>query len=401
MSSELARLRHSVNITVGEKTVNTWDDWHIVPTKRPIVSLPTVKTSYVDIPGSNGRLDYTEVLAGEPLYNDREGSWEFVVLNGYQEWFILLETIKNFLHGKEATVVLDDSPEYQYKGRLSFESYEPGEHNSNVTIKYTFSPYKSYASGTSADWRWDDLTLSTDDYTIYYGTFDVNGEKPRNIYNPNNDSVPLALTCTSVMNVLYHNDIYTFSISGELTHINGIAISSMEYYEAVEATIEEYREVTDAEEDHYDEVTPVEGDNPKLDGWYELVDENYILTEDEEVDPEKTYYEFVRGDDPVAEGWYEQLFGGFMLTLDTSVVSGKTYYIFIKGDNPKANGWYEIINSMYVLSEDITAVDGKTYYRLVQKPGFIDHIELAPGDNFATFIGNGRVTLSYNKGVMI
>lgn len=401
MSSELAILRHSVNITVGEKTINTWDDWHIVPTKRPVVSLPSVKTNYVDIPGSNGRLDFTEVLAGEPLYNDREGSWEFMVLNDYQDWHVLYETIKNFLHGKEATVVLDDSPEYQYKGRLTFDTWDPGEHNSNITIGYVFSPYKLYASGVAADWRWDDLTLSTDDYIIYYGTFDVNGEKPRDVYNPLTTEVPLSLTATSVMNILYHNDIYTFSISGALTHINGVAVSSLESYVVVSnVVVEEYRAVTPTP-DSYSAVTPIEGDNPKVNGWYELVDDVYIQTEDEEVDPEKTYYEFVKGDDPVQEGWYEKVNDVYILTEDTSVNTSKTYYTFIKGDNPKAEGWYEIIESTYELSSDTVAVSGKTYYKLIYKPGYRDKLMLAPGDNVMTFIGEGRVTLNYDKGVTI
>lgn len=403
MSSELAILRHSVNITVGNKTINTWDDWHIVPTKRPVVSLPTVKTQYIDIPGSNGRLDFTEVLAGEPLYNDREGSWEFVILNGYQEWHVLYETIKNFLHGKEATVVLDDAPEYQYKGRLTFDSWEAGEHNSNVTIGYVFSPYKSYAEGEAADWRWDDLTFKTDDYIIYYGTFDVSGEKPRNLYNPTTDSVALALTCTSTMNVEYHNNIYTFSISGELTHINGVAVTSMEHYIAVTPVVDRYLPITYPVPDSYEAITHVEGSNPAENGWYEIVDDNYILTEDTSPDPEKTYYEFVKGDDPKANGWYEMSGTAYILSEDTSIDTTKTYYEFVEGDhdNPRANGWYEIINSVYVLTADISVNPNKTYYKLVQDPGFISHLMLGAGDNECKFIGDGRVTISYYKGAMI
>ena len=41
----------------------------------------------------------------------------------------------------------------------------------------------------------------------------------------------------------------------------------------------------------YTPVTPVGNENPKEEGWYEKVDNNYILTEDTEVDALKTYYE--------------------------------------------------------------------------------------------------------------
>lgn len=40
----------------------------------------------------------------------------------------------------------------------------------------------------------------------------------------------------------------------------------------------------------YTEVTPETGDNPAEEGWYELDNEQYVLTEDTEVNEEKTYY---------------------------------------------------------------------------------------------------------------
>lgn len=41
----------------------------------------------------------------------------------------------------------------------------------------------------------------------------------------------------------------------------------------------------------YAEVTPQEGDNPATEGWYELYDGKYILTEDTSVESGKTYYD--------------------------------------------------------------------------------------------------------------
>ena len=42
----------------------------------------------------------------------------------------------------------------------------------------------------------------------------------------------------------------------------------------------------------YDAVTPAGSENPKTEGWYELVSGKYVLTEDETVDAGKTYYEY-------------------------------------------------------------------------------------------------------------
>ena len=43
----------------------------------------------------------------------------------------------------------------------------------------------------------------------------------------------------------------------------------------------------------YEEVTPEGTENPSEEGWYELVDGEYVPTEDTEVDSEKTYYKKV------------------------------------------------------------------------------------------------------------
>lgn len=40
----------------------------------------------------------------------------------------------------------------------------------------------------------------------------------------------------------------------------------------------------------FDAVTPVGSENPTTEGWYELVNDKYVLSTDTEVDDEKTYY---------------------------------------------------------------------------------------------------------------
>ena len=79
MSSAEAKSYHSVNF--GDK--NTWDDWKLVPSNRPVIDPPTQKTNYIDIPGADGSLDISTALTGYPVYNDRVGSIEFIVMNDY------------------------------------------------------------------------------------------------------------------------------------------------------------------------------------------------------------------------------------------------------------------------------------------------------------------------------
>lgn len=193
------------SIYIGDK--NTWDDWHIVPTSRPLVNPPEIKSEYVDIPGANGTLDYTEILTGAPVYKNRTGSWEFAVMNDYQKWNVLYNTLLSYLHGHYFdSVILEDEPEYKYKGRLTLNEWKSSKDHSTVTIDYNFDPFKYPASGDTVDWKWDDLILGTgtDQYIIYYGSFDVDGDKHRNFYNPTDSEIDkVSLLFTSAMKVSY------------------------------------------------------------------------------------------------------------------------------------------------------------------------------------------------------
>ncbi|MBO6253173.1 MAG: hypothetical protein J6O49_05910 [Bacteroidaceae bacterium] len=158
MSSDRAKSYHS--ITIGEK--NTWDDWHLVPTSRPLVAVPQIKTHFVDIPGGDGQLDLTTALTGRPLYGNRSGSWEFLVMNGYQSWELLYSDILNYLHGQAFKAILDDDPDYYYEGRFSLNEWRSQKDWSRITINYNLAPYKFSVEGTTGDnWLWNTFNFET------------------------------------------------------------------------------------------------------------------------------------------------------------------------------------------------------------------------------------------------
>ena len=136
--SEYSKWVHSVNFD----TINTWDDWHLVPMSRPVINPPTRKSIIVDIPGVDGHLDLSEVVSGGPVYNNRTGSIEFMVQNGFKPWPEMFSTVMNALHGKYMNVSLDDDPEWHYRGLISVTKWTTGDHYSTITIDYDLEPYK-------------------------------------------------------------------------------------------------------------------------------------------------------------------------------------------------------------------------------------------------------------------
>ena len=220
------------SLTFG--TFNTWDKWHLIPEKRPVINPPKVKTDYVDIPGMDGSLDYTEIL-GSVKYQNREGSWTFYVMNDYGEknydfdyWWQVYNSLLAELHGRRMQIYSEDDPEYLYYGRLSLDEWNSDKDYSKVTISYVIDPYKYRASvkddGTigrdtatstaGSDWLWDDLF----DITIVYGKFDVAEQKVRNLINNTGSELVPAITCTTDMEVLFNNTTYKLKNGKNVDH---------------------------------------------------------------------------------------------------------------------------------------------------------------------------------------
>lgn len=151
------------SIIIGDK--NTWADWYLIPSSRPVFNPPEPKTKYVDIPGANGILDLSTVLTGDIMYNNREGSLEFIVDNGQlseykaENWATVYSTILNYLHGKVFKAVLEDDPGFYYQGRFSVNQWASEEHNSKITIDYSVAPYKYEAASSLEDWKWDEFNF--------------------------------------------------------------------------------------------------------------------------------------------------------------------------------------------------------------------------------------------------
>lgn len=185
-------------------------EWGLVPTSRPVINPPSVKTTYVDLPSSDGGLDYTDLLLGRPPFGYREGSWEFA-LKGRQNWQEVFGSIMNYLHGAEHTIVLEDDPSFYYTGRLSVNSWKSDKGYSRIVIDYCLDPFRrSLKDSDEDDWLWNDLFQKT----IRYGTFRVEGQKYRNlIYEGLRPTVPV-FTCSAPMTVEYHGSSFSL-VPGE------------------------------------------------------------------------------------------------------------------------------------------------------------------------------------------
>lgn len=151
------------SITFGEK--NTWDDWHLVPTSRPVFLPPEQKVMEIDIPGGDGVINMSETLTGYPIYNNRKGSIEFIVMLGddYGDWASRYSDIMNYLHGKSKRAILEDDKAYFYEGRFFVSSWVSNSDGtgSRITIDYDVAPYKLSVQSSAENWLWDPFNFET------------------------------------------------------------------------------------------------------------------------------------------------------------------------------------------------------------------------------------------------
>lgn len=197
------------SVTIGDK--NTWDDWHLISTSRILFNPPSVKTSYVDLPGGDGTLDLTEVLAGRPTYNNRTGSWTFYVMNGYQEWYELYSDIMQYLQGKELDAVLEDDPAFTYHGRFQVDAWRSDPTWSKIVISYNVGPYKKDVAGYGDNWLWDPFNFERDVIKSYKNLV-VDGTLSMVYVNETMITIPTFITTADDMTVTFKENTYTLSL---------------------------------------------------------------------------------------------------------------------------------------------------------------------------------------------
>lgn len=180
-------------------TYHTFRDWSLVAEKIPVISPPKPKTSYVSVPGASGDLDYTEALTNSVTYENRKGSWSFIVLPD-MDWAVAYTAIMTALQGKKMRIILDDDPLYLYTGRFAVNEWESNRGYSRIVIDYNLEPYKDAVAGSTEnlDWAWDELFNKI----IYYGLFSVNDSyKARTLINPSGTTLTPKFICSCPVTV--------------------------------------------------------------------------------------------------------------------------------------------------------------------------------------------------------
>lgn len=200
------------SVTFGNR--NSWDDWHLIPSTRPVINPPPLKSHYVDVPGSDGVIDLTSYLTGHPVFGNRTGSLEFIVENGHEYWDVLYSKIMNYLNGSNLKIILEDDRNYYYEGRCTVNEWRSDKWYSLIVIDYDLYPYKRERFSSLEDWLWDPFDFETGVIRNYKDLV-VNGSLTISIPATREFVVPTFIVTTNnslaVMSVLYEGRTYTLN----------------------------------------------------------------------------------------------------------------------------------------------------------------------------------------------
>lgn len=198
------------SLTIGD--MNTWEDWRLIPTSRPVINPPNVKTKYIDIPLLDGEIDVASLFTGRPSFSNRVGSVAFIVDNDFLPWEVLYSKISNYLHGNFFKMILEDDPVYFYEGRFSVNEWKSDKNFSTIVIDYNVGPYKKRVNGTVDDWLWDPFDFE-DGYIYDLRDLEVSGNDSLTviIYGDKQPISPYFIT-TASMEVKYKGVSYTLPL---------------------------------------------------------------------------------------------------------------------------------------------------------------------------------------------
>ena len=105
-----------------DKLLDLTEEFKMVLIDDYTLEPPEPKTYMIEIPGGNGKLDLTESLLGDTVYNNRKQEFTFNLID--VENFEKMKTkISNLLHGKEFDYQLTMDPGYTYHGRFEITDY--------------------------------------------------------------------------------------------------------------------------------------------------------------------------------------------------------------------------------------------------------------------------------------
>lgn len=183
---------------------NTYKDFNLYVQSIEITEAE-IKKEKIDIPGSDGELDFSSALTGDVKFKNRKINIELSNLKG-KIYFQEYSRIQNALHGKKMKIILSKDKNFYYYGMVNVSAFKTQTGIRTIKISCDVEPYKYDINSSLDDWLWDPFSFE-DGIINYTKDIKVEGSKEVIIYGRRKKVIP-KITCDNELQVIFNSKTY-------------------------------------------------------------------------------------------------------------------------------------------------------------------------------------------------
>ena len=148
-------------VATGER-FHTLNDWGLAIGNNDYIGDVEQENYYVDVPGADGFLDFSEAITGRRIFKNRPISIELGGKKPRDNWDIFISDLRNLVEGREIKVIFDNDSGFYWTGRASIQGYDRNREIGTFTLAIPKAdPYKYNVADSTEDWLWDSFDFET------------------------------------------------------------------------------------------------------------------------------------------------------------------------------------------------------------------------------------------------
>ena len=167
----------TINVEGTEESYHTLNDWGLYVSNTDYIKEPKQYTKYIEIPGRNGLLDVSEVVAGRQIYTSRQIEVELSGIREKKNWDSVMSSFRNKINGKVCRIIFDNDRAHYWRGRITIKDFSSLLRVGTFKIDIpNADPYKYELFSSTEPWLWDPFNFETGIIT-YIGAITVSGSE--------------------------------------------------------------------------------------------------------------------------------------------------------------------------------------------------------------------------------
>lgn len=152
---------------------HTLATWGLAIGNNNCIGDPVLEEKYLDVAGRTALLDYTEALAGRPIYKSRPIDIVLGGLRNPEDWDSVISEFRNLINGRRIKVIFDNDPSYYWIGRCHITDFDRAQRLGSFHLQIpNAEPHKYDLASSMEDIPWDSVDFEHT-YFGYLGTLTI------------------------------------------------------------------------------------------------------------------------------------------------------------------------------------------------------------------------------------